>query len=373
MTINKKYSLWLGAILAVATAGVLCWVFLFSGTSRATGSDPCTAHENHYDVRTVVRIDGETIATGFSEVSPNGLKLQISEVPGGVVAERIQIADRVLRNEGRAVVGASFEALRASGTIYERRREDGAWSAWTSERVAETPTVSGVGEGICGHDLSDFPSLTRGGTETIDGVSTTKYSTSVSREGDPDVTQLKVEIWVDDDGQLRRRTISYPPARQENEYTFVNQGQTNNVSAPTTATPAPAPTATETPTPTLTPTSTSQPAATRTATPTPAPAATPTPASLAAPDAPRVVRSFPERGGSLRVQLDWNDVAGASRYRLQVREGTARWRTHRFDRSEATLFNLSGRADLHFRVRASGGGQNIPVVIDDNAEKVTGI
>ena len=354
MTITRKRSLWLSAILAVAAAGVLCWVFLFSGTSKATSNNPCTTQENHYDVRTVVRFDGETAMTGFAEVSPNGFKLQISEVPGGVVAERIQIPDRVLRDGERAAVGASFEALRASGTMYERRREDGAWSAWTSKRVAEVSTVSGVGEGICGHDLSDFPSLTREGTETIDGVSTTKYSTSVAREGEADVTQLKVEVWVDDDGQLRRRTISYPPARQENEYTFVNQGQTNNVSAPT---PAPAPTATETPTPTLTPTSTSQPAATRTATPTPAPAATPTPASLAAPDAPRVVRSFPERGGSLRVQLDWNDVAGASRYRLQVREGTACWRTHRFDRSEATLFNLSGRADLHFRVRASGGGR----------------
>ena len=289
-------------------------------------------------------------------------------------------------------------------------------SAWNQAHYVHTDSEldamgSPIDDKFCGIPIERLNGVRRIGPATVNGISVIHYSGNVENDGDPTAIGEDDEhwdFWVDLDGRPVRYKVRNQLHGYAKQATYSNWDEPNAIVAPVTpdfpgssnteapvGTSPPSPSVTRTPTPTPTPTPSPTPAGTRTPTPaptvipaptptpspyptpeptatatqaptpaatappapTPEPAPTATPASLAAPNAPTVVRSFPERGGSLRVELDWNDVTGASRYQLQVREGFGNWRSHRFSRSEATLRNLSGQAALYFRVRASGGGR----------------
>ena len=429
----------LALALVIALGMVVWWLAFGGGQTQAITVDACDLEPpEFYDMRAVVSGgDGSVLQEQLNELASDRIRSTFWDADGQMVMQQIRVGDSLGSRDSERTMNHFEDHTRFNpqGTTYTREftssrnndaNDERAWAPWNSEReVLDRIEPDG---GFCGYSLGVLTNLRRTRSQIIDGVSTTKYEATIEIDRDESTVgpaDMKLEWWVDGEGQLRRRINTqilngykvaqyfkrvrrsqphlhtrgasgrpYQPQGYLDTHTHTHIDTNAPTPTPTptpgvtrTPTPTPSPTRTPTPAPTLipspTPTATAtprptatpgptttptpappiptseppSPTATATPTPTPEPAPTATPASLAAPNAPTVVRSFPERGGSLRVELDWNDVTGASRYQLQVREGFGNWRSHRFSRSEATLRNPSGQAALYFRVRASGGGR----------------
>ena len=68
--------------------------------------------------------------------------------------------------------------------------------------------------GFCGEMQSQLTGLNNVGSETINGISTTKYSATIEADGDPSIDgphDLRSEFWVDAQGRLVRhkKTLIY--------------------------------------------------------------------------------------------------------------------------------------------------------------------
>ena len=126
------------------------------------------------------------------------------------------------------------------------------------------------GPAFCGWSTEEFQNLTRIGTETLNGATTTKYAAARDPAGDKwDATW---EFWVTDAGQLTQMVIHMRDGKAKLVYYDFNEV---NVITPPVG-PTPTLSSGPTPTPTATATLTPTPEPTPTPPPTPEPTVTPT-------------------------------------------------------------------------------------------------
>ena len=377
---SKRRLIGLGSllVLGLTTLGIVLWFIVGAERGLATTSNPCTVDDHHYDVNGESRMGGVVRMRHYSEVSPSAIRVVFTDPADGVIEERIRTGSGD-RSERASELPAPFGT---QAIEYRRYRNDESWSSWRTVVSQQEGVISTGGSPFCSHNRNDFTSLTNEGTEIINNVSTTKYTAIIEADNDPNEVGLgdvTMSLWVDSDGRLRQRTIGVPATQQENKYTFENHGQINSISIPNTS----AESATATVPAVTTPvTSTSTPVSTipgstpedqeeggggsnnPTETPTREPA-TPMPITLATPDTPSI-RTSVERGGTIRADLDWNDVTGATRYQIQMREGQkGRWSnlsafagtglTSSINGSSATIRGITNNNNAFFRVRASKG------------------
>ena len=187
--------------------------------------------------------------------------------------------------------------------------------------------------------MSELTGLRRVGAESVDGVSTTKYTATVEYDGDTTQTgllDLQLDWWVDSGGRLKRKSTTHLAYNSKVEITFSDFGRVNNIAIPggipaetpkveATPTSTAEPTVPPTANPAATPTPTAKPASATatpepTVAPTPEPAATPTPtpesaatpAALPPLTAPANVRAVSNAPGELTVT--WQGADNATSY-----------------------------------------------------------
>ncbi len=281
--------------LLALTLGI--W-WLLSGINQevqAVSSNACTADEAYYIAKGEASAGERVTVRTHTEVSPSALRVVFSDPNGNVKVEKIRIGDATeeqrsaLRSSESssidpALIPANFTRHAASGTIYHRQLDGGTWTGWVSEREELDKPLDVLG--FCGSPMSELTGLQRIGSESVDGVSTTKYTATV--EFDDDTAEvgpldLRLDWWVDSDGRLKRKTITHLAYNSKVVTTFSDFGQVKTINAPVTPTPAPT-AATATPVP-------------ATATP------RPPPSGLAA-----------SASGTDSIVLSWTALPGASRY-----------------------------------------------------------
>ena len=131
---------------------------------------------------------------------------------------------------------------------YQRDYEGGQWTAWEA-RQDSSPGGAGSNNRFCSWDLDSFTTLVYNGTETLDGVSTKKFTGTIQYTLDrTDVW----EFWVNGDGEVplnRLTTNGY--VLETVSYGF---NEPNTITAPVAGTPAPTPGTPNSGKPTLIPT-----------------------------------------------------------------------------------------------------------------------
>ena len=153
-------------------------------------------------------------------------------------------------NTNPALLPANFTRHAPNATVYDRQLIDGRWTDWTNSREEAGELTDGPG--FCGSPTNELSGLRRVGTESVDGVITTKYTAKVEYDGDPTSTgplDLRLDWWVDSSGRLKRRSQTHLAYNTQVVTTYSAFGRVNDISIPgTQATPTPLATATQTPT-----------------------------------------------------------------------------------------------------------------------------
>ena len=179
-----------------------------------------------------------------------------------------------LMSESIEIWGSDAHTRQASGESvpiakYQRNYEGGQWTAW-AVRQDSVPGGSGPTNKFCNWDLDSFTTFVYDGIETLDGVSTKKFTGSTQYTLDrTDVW----EFWVNEDGFVPLNRLTTNGYVLETISYGINEP--NTVTAPVVGTPEPTPGGkpTSQPTPPLSPTPVPTPVDTPTPTDTPVPVA----------------------------------------------------------------------------------------------------
>ena len=270
------------ALMFLTVAAILIWWFTF-GTSRPLSAqeaidDACTdlSARQHYDAKSSPVIDFETEEPSwmYYEINPTGTRMLTYDGDGSQpINGQTPTHEHILIKGGTGAAGSSahIATTPTHQTVYSRWMDsDGEWSNWRTKRTDFSGSGSGGGAAATSDtdELGQFCGYITGGNtnaryvknETVNGVSTKKYSLVRDVDGDPATTwlgDLRIDYWIDGTGRIIKTMRAYDPSPSSDgrgfTLTFSNWGETNTIVAPNTT---PAPTATPEPTsiPTLVPT-----------------------------------------------------------------------------------------------------------------------
>ena len=299
--------LWLSMAVLLAGATMAWWALSgFGNLSADPLRDACTDHYLDYDaiVDGYSPEDGWTTGVATMKVSSNGEKQDLFR-DGVLVLRVINILRNPLtlptptpQNFGRSTTQEP-RLFKLPFTQYTQLvTSDGRVSEWMGEHDSNEKADRVAF--FCGHSVDLMHSITEGGSHTINGISSTKYSVVFKPASDDPATSLydmTWEVFVSGDGKLVREIQWHPYSDTKRRVTYSGWGEANTITAPpqavftdrdlrlsvptpiggtpsSTVTPTPTPTATTAPSPTLAPTAT--PGPTSAPPQTPEPSATPT-------------------------------------------------------------------------------------------------
>ena len=232
-------------LVALSCVGAVVW-WLTSGeplSAQEQVADACANSEpvesvdftiNWYDPEgnLAARDIGHTTATGmyiqhYDPNAPNtGPRSNNSGRSDGLMSESIQIwgSDALTR----AAPGESVSVSK-----YQRGYEGGQWTRWEA-RQDSSPGGAGSNNRFCSWDLDRFTTFVYNGTETLDGVSTKKFTGTIQYTLDrTDVW----EFWVNGDGEVPLNKLTTNGYVLETISSGFNEP--NVIAAPVQPTPTP--------------------------------------------------------------------------------------------------------------------------------------
>ena len=236
---------------------------IYIATAQEAMEDACSNARllNYMDI---------TLTTYSSDWTPSGYRVE-ARASRTAYAEQTFIDDvlesetvRITRELDRPGARSSENTAAMIEVTEYSRPAGGQWetSQFTEEEVASGPA-------FCGWSTEEFQNLTRIGTETLNGATTTKYAAARDPAGDKwDATW---EFWVTDAGQLTQMVIHMRDGKAKLVYYDFNE--VNVITPPV----GPTPTLSSGPTPTPTSNADRDAHPGRDATPTPEPTPTPPP------------------------------------------------------------------------------------------------
>lgn len=245
---KRIYALPIALAVVIIVAALV--FLMMNAETEAIGHNACDAGEpSYFDIRGIVTIDGQVEQRHFTEVSPSAIKVTFSDGSEVDYGQRIWIGDSI---GSRAVLTRFNE----NGTVYRRTKQGGSWGNWESRRdTEEWPGGDSSSGSFCQWNREELTNLRRlSGSVSVGGVSTEHYAASREYGDDPSQpsqADLKLEWWVDGDGQLIKSVREQPGAKLKITLYYENIGEVNAIVAPmgtptppTTATPTPVATAT---------------------------------------------------------------------------------------------------------------------------------
>lgn len=262
----------LALALVIALGMVVWWLAFGGGQTQAITVDACDLEPpEFYDMRAVVSGgDGSVLQEQLNELASDRIRSTFWDADGQMVMQQIRVGDSLGSRDSERTMNHFEDHTRFNpqGTTYTREftssrnndaNDERAWAPWNSEReVLDRIEPDG---GFCGYSLGVLTNLRRTRSQIIDGVSTTKYEATIEIDRDESTVgpaDMKLEWWVDGEGQLRRRINTQILNGYKVAQYFSGFGVANHISTPgappgdptnpkVTSTPTPTPTSTPTP------------------------------------------------------------------------------------------------------------------------------